>query len=163
MKKTYFKLFAALMLLSFSVSFVSCSGNDDDPIENIGSYDDLPSAAKTFLNQFFYGYSVVKVEKETYGNMVMYEVDLQGGYEVMFNNAGEWQEVSAPDGETIPDGIVPENVQETLNQRYPDYGVNEINKTSQGYNVDLMNMQGGDSIELRFNMAGEIIATGDYY
>lgn len=163
MKKTYFKIIGAILLLLIgSTSFVSCS-DDGDEMESVGSYNDLPSAAKTFLNEYFNGYTVLKVEKDTSGDYTMYDVELQGGYEVMFNNAGDWQQVEAPDGKTIPDGIVPEAVQQTLNQQYPAYGVNEINKTGEGYNVELTNMQGGTSIELFFNMSGEIVGEGDTY
>lgn len=161
MKKSYLKLLAAPLLLLGSFSIVSCSDKDDEGVETVVPSTELPQAAQTFLNDYFNGYSIIKVVKDVTGGTTIYEVDLQDGYEVDFNSAGLWVEVDAPDGKTIPNGIVPEVIQEYLNVNYSSYGVNEINRTGQGYNVGLVNMQGGDSIDIQFSESGTVIGMGD--
>lgn len=58
MKKTYLRLFGALMLLlGLTTTFVSCS-SDDDNMETIVTVKDLPEEAQTFLNTYFKGIKV---------------------------------------------------------------------------------------------------------
>ena len=157
MKKTYFKLLGISLLLFGCFSMVSCSDDDQNEIENVITVNDLPTAAQTFLNKYFNGYTVLKVEKDIEDNITLYEVTLQDGFEVTFNDQGEWTQVEAPYGKTIPTGFIPEQVMATLNQRFPDYGINEINSTGQGYKVELSDNQGGAAIDIFFDMSGEII------
>lgn len=160
MKRTYLKIFVASLLLIGSLPFVACS-NDDEGVENVITYDELPSAAKNFLSTYFSGVDVSKIEKETTGGVVIYEVELKNNYEIVFNMDGNWIEVDAPSGMTIPSGIAPEVIENYVNTNYPGYGINEINKTGMGYNVELTNGQGGSGLTLSFNEAGEVVNT-DY-
>lgn len=156
MKKTYLKLLLLSFLLLGPLSLVSCSDDNNNEIENVISEKDLPEAAQSFLKKYFYGYSILKVEKDIEDNIVIYEVDLQDGFEVTFNSTGEWTQVVAPYGKTIPTGFIPEQVMATLEQRFQGYGINEINSTGQGYKVELSDNQGGASIDVFFDMSGEI-------
>lgn len=162
MKKTYLKLIASLLLLLGTTAFVACSNDDDiDETETVIGFNELPMAAQTFLNTHFKGIDAYKIEKVTQVNVVLYDVELVNGFGIVFNSSGEWQEVDAPDGQTVPMAIIPEPIQATLNEQYPGYGVVEINTTGQNYHVELSNNQGGSSIDLIFNQSGEIIATVD--
>lgn len=159
MKKIYIA-FSLLAIFFTSLSFFSsCSNDNDDLPETSISVSDLPQAAQTFLQTYFPDYTVENIEMEKDGDIEVFDVELQDGYEVVFNSMGEWTEVDAPFGKTIPAGIVPDEIQNTLNQEYPGYGVTEINSTGQGYKVGLTNGQGGDGISLFFNMSGQIIST----
>lgn len=161
MKKTYLRLFGALiLLLGLTTTFVSCS-SDDDNMETIVKVKDLPEEAQTFLNTYFKGIEVQSVEKIMNGNVAVYEVNLSNGFEIVFNSEGEWQEVDAPDNLSVPMEIIPEQIRATLNEQYPGYGVSEINTSGQNYVVELSNNQGGPSINLVFNQAGEIVDTGN--
>ena len=157
--KTFAKiLLSGVLLCGAFIPLVSCD-DDHDEVETIITVDNLPDAAKTFLSTFFYGVDVQKIEKETVGTVIIYEVDLVNGYEVVFNSDGDWIEVDAPEGKTIPSGIAPEVIENYLNTNYSGYGINEINKTGMGYNIELTNGQGGPGITLNFNEAGEVIGT----
>ena len=158
MKKTLLRLLLVVGLACGLTPLMSCSHDDDDDVEVVVTQKDLPQAAQTFLNTFFNGYTVLKIEKETNGNITLYDVDLQGGYEVVFNNAGDWIEVDAPDGQSIPDGIAPPVIAEYVNSNYPDYGINEINRTGNGYNVELTT-----GLDLTFNESGEMTGIGNMY
>lgn len=157
MKKTYFIILSSLLVLFCSVSVVSCSNDDENEIETVITLNDLPSAARTFLDKYFNGYSVLKIQKDVEDNMTIYEVELEEGYEIVFNTQGEWTQVDAPYGKTIPTGFIPEQVMATLNERFPGYGINEINSTGEGYKVELSDNQGGSSIDVFFDMSGVII------
>lgn len=148
-KISLFTLLLSLLALSFS----SCSNKDiDDAVETVISFKDLPVKAQTFINDYYSGIEIKKIEKELGAGLTFYEVDFASGDEVVFDAEGEWQEVDAPDGKTIPDGIVPQAIMEYLNQNYPDYGVNEINRTAEGYKVELVT-----HVNLYFNPLGQII------
>ncbi|MCH5229019.1 MAG: PepSY-like domain-containing protein [Muribaculaceae bacterium] len=151
MIRTHFSKIRLLFLLSGIFLLCSCSDDTKEPEHSI-SYDALPSAAKEFLNKFFYGYEIIKVEEENDQNIIIYEVELQDNYEIVFNEEGEWQQVAAPEKMTIPGGIVPENIQAYLTENFSGYGVNVINTTGQGYKVKLVT-----GLNLYFNMAGEVI------
>lgn len=161
MKKSKLVVLFASLLLLCSFNFIACSDdNDADGSEVIVSYTDLPMNAQTFMETYFGGNgNVKKIEKETYSNMVFFDVETKDGFEIMFNSDGEWQEIDAPDGSTVPSEVIPEQIMQTLNQQYQGYGVVEINKTGQNYNVELSNNQGGSSIILTFNQSGEIISS----
>lgn len=152
MKKNYMKLFLAGLMILAGFSFSSCNGDDDNEIENSVLIKDLPAEAQTFLNSFFPGIGLKKAEKQQIQTVVMYEVELENGFDIMFNSEGVWQEVDAPEGKTIPSGIAPQPIEEYVNQNYSDYGINEINKTGNGYNVEVNN-----GPELEFNQLGEFV------
>ena len=156
MKKTYFRLLVGAFIILGSFSFVSCKDEEPTEIESVITVNDLPSAAQSFLKKYFSDYSVVKVEKDIEDNITIYDVTLQDGYVINFNSTGEWTQVEAPYGKTIPTGFIPQQVMATLDQRFPGYGINEINTTGQGYKVELSDNQGGASIDVFFDMSGEI-------
>lgn len=154
MKKSIFLPVAVLMI--FSLWFVSCSDETPNEVESNVTLEDLPSSAQSFLKKYFDGYSVEKIIKDVEDDITIYQVDLQEGYQVVFNGEGEWQQVEAPYGKTIPTGFIPQQVLATLNQRFPGYGINIINTTGEGYKVELSDNQGGPSIDIFFDMSGEI-------
>lgn len=138
--------------------FISCSNDDEKEQETTIQLADLPQKAQTFISDYFKDSEINRIEEEMDGDVTVFIVAFKNGYEVTFNNEGDWVQVEAPFGQTIPGGIVPENVEQTLNERYNGYGVNEINDTGEGYHVVLTDMQGGNSIELEFNYSGEIVS-----
>lgn len=147
MKKISYLLL--LMLSIFSVSFVACSDDDDDkPL----LANELPQSSKSFLSQYYPDIKIVKVTRDSDDGRVEYDVILGNGHDVTFNATGEWIDVDAPVGQTIPDGIAPTPIVEYINQNYNGYGINEISKESYGYDVDLTN-----GIDLEFNAQGEFI------
>lgn len=157
MKKSYIKLLLAGVLLTGSIGFfTSCNDKDNEELEQTITVDELPSAAQTFLNTYFAEVKTKSVKKQMISDIIMYDVELQNDYEIMFNGKGEWQLVDAPDGKTIPAGIALPSIEEYVNKNYPDYGINEINKTGEGYNVELVT-----GLEMAFNELGEFLRVID--
>lgn len=152
MKKNYLKLLLVSLFLVGGLSLTSCSDKDDEELEQTITISQLPSQAQTFLNQYFADVKAKSIEKQYITTIVMYKVELVNDFEIMFNSDGVWQEVDAPDNKTIPTGIAPSAIEEYVNSNYPDYGINEINKTGEGYNVELIS-----GLEMAFNELGEFL------
>lgn len=133
-------------------SFISCSGNNDDEVETTVTINDLPVQARDFLNKFYNGVKVAKIEKDNDKGIVVFEVELENGHEIVFNEEGVWQQVDAPSGESIPSGIAPQAIVDYLNLNYQGYGINEINLTGYGYKVELVT-----ELDLMFNELGQFI------
>ncbi|MCH5222780.1 MAG: PepSY-like domain-containing protein [Muribaculaceae bacterium] len=152
MKKNYLKLLLVSLFLVGGLSLTSCSDKDDEELEQTITISQLPSQAQTFLNQYFADVKAKSIEKQYITTIVMYKVELVNDFEIMFNSEGVWQEVDAPDNKTIPTGIAPSAIEEYVNSNYPDYGINEINKTGEGYNVELIS-----GLEMAFNELGEFL------
>ncbi|MDO4335637.1 MAG: PepSY-like domain-containing protein [Bacteroidales bacterium] len=155
MKKTLkLMLFAVGLMLTPVIS--SCGDEYDDYWEETVDFVNLPSRAMAFVEEFYPYAEVVRVEKEYDDGEVLYEVKFSNGHEVVFSSDGRWLEVEAPDGRSIPYGIVPLPIQDFLDQYYYDYGVNEINKTGFGYEVELTT-----GLDMRFDRDGYFIGIDD--
>ena len=144
MKK--FLSFAFLAIVA-AIGFTACN-DDDEPIAPI----DLPNAAQSFISTYFPNVDIFKVEKDGKHSNTEYSVTFANGYEVEFDAAGEWTDVDAPAGRTIPDGIAPAFVVEYVNSYAPGDGINEISRDTRYYEVDLVS-----GIDLKFTLAGELV------
>lgn len=145
MKKIARLLPVMLLALVGSMMFWSCGDDDkDEPI----SYENLPAQSKTFLQQYFPSASIVATIKD--GNE--YEVSLSDGTHIDFNKDGEWTDVDAAIGNTIPSGFYPAAIDTYVSENYPEDGINEISKEKRGYEVELV--KGAD---LLFNYEGTFI------
>lgn len=164
MNKTLSKytLFLIFCVAALCLPLGACSNDDVNESQTEITYNDLPSAAIQFLRQYFRGEEVVKVSLLTGKDFTVYTVELEN-CSIDFNEEGEWQQIDAKYGETIPGAVLPEPVQATLQQRYPGFGVNQITKQGQNYIVVLTNNQGGDSLRLEFDQSGEILNTSQVY
>lgn len=147
MKKIYNLLSVALLAM---VAFGVAGCSDDD---KKSSYDQLPAASKAFLEAFYPGIDVKEVHLDTSNGVQYFDVKLKNGHEIDFSLTGEWIAVDAPDGQIIPEGIVPMPIQAYLDATYPSYGVNEIERThGGGYVTTLLN-----GVELAFDSEGQYV------
>lgn len=163
MNKTLKHLYLGILFIGFLTIWVSCSDSKEDEIEHTVSLENLPLAAQTFLSTYFPEVTVKYIYEETAGDITVYEVELENGFEVVFNYDGEWQQIEAPYYMTVPTSVIPEQVMNTLNERYSSYAIIEINTTSEGWKVELSSslshQPGEPGLDLWFNMSGEIIST----
>ena len=106
----------------------------------------LPEKAQSFLRELFPNATVAQVKNDFRDRQ--FDVDMSNGYEVTFDYAGNWQEVDAPAGATLPSStltaLVPEEVVLTtfgsdalLNGGITNV-VDEIMITPYGYAVEYM-------------------------
>ena len=84
-----------------------------------------------------------------------FEVYFANGHDVTFNAQGEWIDVDAPAGQTVPDAIVPVAISEYVMANYLGSGINEISKNAAGYEVDLIN-----GTDLLFDPVGNFVGIG---
>lgn len=155
MKKSLL-LYLSLLLFA-TMGFVSCSNNEQEDTSSSIQLNDLPAQAQDFIKKYFRDEKITKIEKEDYTDVTIFTVYM-ADYQVMFNDQGIWQQVEANFGIEIPFGIMPEPIQQTLNERYSGFGVNEITRTGENYALVLTDNQGGNSIRLIFNQSGEILS-----
>lgn len=137
MKKTVL----GLSLMIATVAFVSC---DDEKVVPV---NEIPATSQAFLDTYFDGYSINKVEKEG----TQYSVSLQGGVEVDFNAQGDWTEVDGSDGVVIPTGFILEPIVAYVMGEYPNDKINGIEKKVSGYDVDLL----AEDLDLLFDLDGK--------
>ncbi|MCH5225690.1 MAG: PepSY-like domain-containing protein [Muribaculaceae bacterium] len=156
-------LFLAIISLMTMGLYGACSNDNEREPEYAIQIEDLPSAAQNFLSKYFPGVAASKIEEEKATDIIVYEVELENGFEIVFNSEGEWQQIDAPDYQTVPKEVLPQPVAQVLSEQYPNYGVIEINTTGEGWKVELSNSSGhvpGESgIDLWINMSGEITQT----
>ena len=100
---------------------------------------ELPKAAQTFLSKHFPGDNVKKAEKEQGRRGAEYEVDLVSGAEVDFRDNGDWKEVKAAKGKTVPSGIVPTAISKFVTSNHVGQTIIEISRKRGGYEVELSN------------------------
>lgn len=129
MKKLY-RILPMLLVAVLSMALWSCS-DDDEPVP----VTKLPSSAQTFLNTYFDNVDIISVTKDKDD----YEVLLSNGYSVEFNTSGEWTDVDAPVGKTVPTGFYPAAIDTYISSAYSGSGINEISRIDRGYEVELLN------------------------
>lgn len=140
--KNSLKFLSALAVSLLCFTFVACS--DDETKEP----DQLPTMAQVFIGDYFGDGSIKSV---TYDKKDKdWEVKLYNGFELKFDEQGNWTLVDAPTGQVIPDGIAPEPIASYVVANYPQEGITEIEKTKSQYEVELTN-----GYELYFSLAGE--------
>lgn len=151
MKKILKFLPLLLLGLFVSVSFSSCSDDDDDkPVAET----ELPKAANSFLNLYYPGVKIAKVTKETENGSVEYNVTMSNVHKITFDSTGDWLDVDAPAGQYVTRGFFPEAICVYLVENYGKWEIiNEISKEVYGYEVELITGQ-----DLHFNSEGQFIA-----
>ena len=123
--------FIPLMLIAAvsSIMLWSCDDNDD-----VISVDKLPSQAQAFISQYFPSAKIVSTHKD----VNEYDVILSDGTQIEFNKTGEWTDVDAPVGKTIPNGFYPDEIDIYVGLNFNGEGINEISKEIGGYEVELV-------------------------
>lgn len=126
------KKFLALMLISLAVSISATAGT---PIKQ----SELPKAAQSFINKYFSKDQIRKVEKDNGRRGVEYEVDFISGAEVEFKSDGDWKDVKAAKGNSVPSAIVPTAIAKYVSTNFNGQNIVEISRKRGGYEVELSN------------------------
>lgn len=114
-----------------------------------------PAARATVTNYFKGGVSVVKLDK-TLGQVKEYEVTLNDGTHIEFDRNGNWKDIEAPQGKSVPKDIVPAMVLREVTSRQPRQKIESLKKTRRGYEVELNN-----GVEMKFNSDGKFLRYDD--
>lgn len=142
MKKIKFFL-AALMCLLVSNAAMA----DDTPIP----VEQLPAAAKTFVQTNFQGKRIIYAEKDWNS----YECRLDDGTKIEFNRKGTWKKVDCH-VTAVPAAIIPAPITQYVETSFPGNIITKIDKERYGYDIELSN-----DIDLKFNYQGALIGMDD--
>lgn len=140
----------ATVLISLAL-FAFSALADDRPID----YEQLPSAAKTFIQSDFPSLQISFITKDPDLVDTTYDVHFSNGLIVEFNSKGEWKEISC-NTEAIADKYVPEKILSTISKRWPSAEVRKIERYRQGYELELSNR-----LELKFNKQCKLVEIDD--
>lgn len=142
MKKIY-RFIPVVLMAMMGIALWSCSDDDEPEI-----VENLPASEKTFLATYYPSTNIISVTKDK----EEYDVRLSNGHSVEFNKSGEWTDVDAPAGQTIPSGFYPVAIDEYVSASYANSGINEISRIDRGFEVELLN-----ATDLYFSADGSFI------
>lgn len=116
----------------------------------------LPQNTQDFINQHFGNASITKVEKEDgwldWDRNEMYEVRLDNGIKLEFDENGNVTEMESDRGETIPVEALPDKIRQYLNETYNGIGVVSWEMDSRDQEVEL-----ADGTDLEFDAQGNFL------
>ena len=135
--------FAALMCIL--VSNVAMADDTPIPVEQ------LPAAAKTFVQTNFKGKKILSAEKDWNS----YECRLDDGTKIEFNRKGTWKKVDR-NMIALPAAIVLAAIQQYVSTNFPGTVITKIDKERYGYEIEL-----SSDIDLKFNYQGVLIGMDD--
>lgn len=144
------KSFFKSILVLFAVLIFAACGNDDD--DQKISAAELPQRAIVFIETHFPDAQIISVTLDS-NSRSQYEVKLNNGFDLDFDQEGEWTEVEGH-GQKVPDAIIPERILEYVQTIYPNAFIEEISKKTDRYEVDL-----STDIDLIFDLDGNLIHT----
>lgn len=116
------------------------------------------SCAWNFINRHFTKPEVaqIKIDKDLMES-TKYEVLLVDGTEIDFDSKGNWEEVSAKKGKTVPATVVPgfaANYLKTHN--FVSEGVTKVERDRKGYEIEL-----STGISFKFDKKGKFLKADD--
>lgn len=142
----FLKLLPLFLATVLMLGTAACSNDDkDEPVPSA----QLPAKAKEFISAYFPTASIALATKDKNE----YEVTLSEGTSIDFDKAGEWKDVDAAPGKTVPSGFYPSAIDENVAQVAPNAGINEISKESYGYEVELLT-----GLDMKFTHDGAFIS-----
>ncbi len=145
--KRIFKFLPLLLIAVVGLAFTSCNNDKDEPV----SSSQLPSKATEFISQYFPSARIISSIKDK----DEYEVTLSEGTQIEFNKDGDWIDVDAANGKTIPSGFYPSEIDNYIAQNFEGIGINEISKVKRGFEVELTT-----TTEIVFSPDGTFIEIG---
>lgn len=107
----------------------------------------LPKSAQNFIQKTFPGAQIFKVERDD----GKFDVKLNNGVDIKFFLNGDWEKIDS-DYTPIPLTVLPNAVQNTLKNSYPQASVTEIEKEFGNYKIKLNNM-----MELFISGSGQLM------
>lgn len=116
--------------------------------------DQLPIMAKAFVHQNFPGHSIAYATIDRSFANNMYEVCLNNGVELGFDDQGNWDRVDC-NLDAVPIQLIPDCVDDYVKSNFTDVVVNRIHKKYYGYKVELSN-----HLNLKLNDEGELTSKG---
>lgn len=134
------------------VTLASMAGTDYK--EKEVEMKDLPTSAQEFITTHFAQDAVTHTRVVKYG---YYKVNLNGGYEILFDRQGKWNEIENKMHTALPSTVVallPTDATNYLTEKYPQWTIYGMEHNKHGYEVEL---HGDKKIELHFDPNGKFL------
>ena len=147
MKKVGLFMVAVVSMVMLSVS---CFADD-----KIIPVEQLPVAAKTFVNETFPNTTISYATKDVEFKGTKYEVRLADGTEIDFDKKGNWDKVDCQ-LKAVPAALIPAEISQFVKTNHPNTIIVKIDKERYGYDIELSN-----DLELKFNKKGQLIGIDD--
>lgn len=144
----------AIVILAFTLSFVSCSTDDNNIDDTILSEAEIPVEIKSYIIDHFPSNSINSAEKTTDGNETFYTIYLSGNLNLEFNSRFDITDIDA-DSE-LPNSVVPQPILDYVAQNYPNNFITDWELEDNYQEVELNN-----GIELEFTLDGVFIRVDD--
>lgn len=142
------KKIMTLAIATFAISVMaSC-------MERPVTFDQLPSAAKTYINTNFEGDKVVFASIDDDLIRPDYDVRLASGTELQFSNSGALEKVASRQG--ISADLIPQSIRDYVAAHFPSAGYREYEIGRRTYEVTLTN-----GLELKFNSVFQVVEIDD--
>ena len=148
MKKILSLLVLAIVAVQFSFATVVITKD----------MNQLPLPARNFINRHFTKPEVaqIKIDKDLMES-TKYEVLLVDGTEIDFDSKGNWEEVSAMKGESVPASIIPGFAVDYLKaHNFVSEGVTKVERDRKGYEVEL-----STGVSFKFDKKGKFLKADD--
>ena len=132
------KIFALLVALLFASALFA------DMVVPVSA---LPQPARSFIQRTFPNAQIFKVERDD----GKFKAKLNNGVEIKFFPNGEWESIDS-DYTPIPPTVLPNAVQNTVKNSYPQALITDVEKEFGNYKIKLNNMT-----ELFISSSGQLI------
>lgn len=142
MKKIGFILLTMILLIS--ISFAACEN------EKVIPASDLPKEITNWISTHFPDNPVMHVKVETKNGRKKYEVELEGGFSLEFNNKKEITEIEGYG--KLPDSVIHAKILQYVKTHYPG---NYITKWELERNKQEIELDNG--LELEFDLKDNFI------
>jgi len=139
-----FGLGKSLLLVLLLIGLAGCDKEEDI------SPEDLPAEILAYVQLHFPDHSVIGAVKDIDGRSMSYEVKLEGGFKLEFNEKKEIIEIEGKS--KLPDSVIPPEIRLYVLDHYPDNYIIEWELEGANQQVELDN-----KIELLFTMDGDFI------
>ncbi|AFL81441.1 Protein of unknown function (DUF2874) [Aequorivita sublithincola DSM 14238] len=140
----------ALVLCVLSLTFASCSKDDDNDTTVNLSEAEIPAEIKNYVSTNFASNTIDRVVKETDNKEISYDVFLSERIILEFNNNFEITDID--DDSQLPNSVIPQPILDYVAQNYPNNFITDWELETNYQEVELNN-----DLELEFTLDGVFI------
>ena len=115
------------------------------------TFQELPNKAQTFLKTYFPSLKTSYVIQDKGFFSTEYEVTLEDGTQLEFDENGDWKGVDGQD-RSIPTTFISVKITKYVKEKFPNMTISKIEKDSRKYEVEL----NGD-LDLEFSLNGDFL------
>lgn len=147
------KMSFIVAVLAISFTAVSCKKEvsvQQGTSTEAAAKEDIPNVAMSFLNNYYSNVAIAKYEVKNDVLGKSFEVKLNNGAEVEFNEAGKWNEISDPQG--IDNDLVPQSIKDYVAKNYAGAHITKVKLEKKNIKIDLSN-----DVDLIFDGGGNFV------